>query len=132
MVRKEKISVTLDPTVVGELSDRIGEEYDNRSEAVESLLRDALAVDEERAAYEERIAELEAENERLQRRVETLIEMREEHGELVEYVEREKSLQERREERETERAARRNAPIWKRGYWWIFGKGEQDALASEE
>jgi hypothetical protein len=58
--------------------------------------------------------------------------MHEEHGELVEYVEHEKSLQERREERETERAARRNAPIWKRGYWWVFGRGEQDALASEE
>jgi metal-responsive CopG/Arc/MetJ family transcriptional regulator len=131
MVRKKKISVTLDPAVVGELSDRIGETYDNRSEAVESLLKDALSADERQAEYEERIAELETENERLQRRVETLIAKHEEHGELVEYVEREKSLQERREERETERAARRNAPIWKRGYWWVFGRDEQDALRSE-
>jgi metal-responsive CopG/Arc/MetJ family transcriptional regulator len=49
MVRKKKISVTLDPMVVGDLSDRIGEEYDNRSEAVESLLRDALSADEKQA-----------------------------------------------------------------------------------
>lgn len=131
MVRKEKISVTLDPMVVGELSDRIGETYDNRSEAVEDVLKEGLAAEEQYAAYEERIESLEAENERLQQRVQTLIALREEHGELVEYVEREKSLQERREERESERAARRNAPIWKRGYWWVFGRGEQDALSDE-
>jgi metal-responsive CopG/Arc/MetJ family transcriptional regulator len=125
MVRKEKISITLDPMIVGELSDRIGEEYDNRSEAVEDLLRIAFSVEEERAAYKERIERLEQENERLQRRVEKVIAMNEEHGELVEYVSREKSLQRQRDERQ-------NAPIWKRGYWWVFGRGEQDALASEE
>lgn len=131
MVRKEKISVTLDPTIVGELSDRIGEKYDNRSEAVETLLRDALSANEKQAECEDRIDELEQENERLQRRVEKLIEMNEEHGELVEHVEREKSLQERREKREKEREHRRNAPVWKRGYWWFFGRGEQDALSNE-
>lgn len=40
--------------------------------------------------------------------------------------------QEQREERETDRAARRNAPVWKRGYWWVFGRDEQATLTSEE
>ena len=51
MVRKEKISVTLDPTVVGELSDRVGEEYESRSEAVEDLLTTAFAADEREHEY---------------------------------------------------------------------------------
>lgn len=61
MVRKDKISVTLDPTVVGELSDRVGEEYESRSEAVEDLLTTAFTADERKREYEERIAELERE-----------------------------------------------------------------------
>lgn len=91
--------------------------YESKSAAVRNFIQAG-----------ERVTELEQENERLQRRVEALIAMHEEHGELVEYVEHEKSLQERREERERDRIARRNAPIWKRGYWMIFGRGEQDAL----
>lgn len=89
------------------------------------LLHIAFSVEEERTEYEDRIERLEQENERLQRRVEKVIAMNEEHGELVKYVSREKSLQIQREERQ-------NAPVWKRGYWWVFGRGEQDTLASEE
>lgn len=81
---------------------------------------------EKELAYDE----LEAENDRLQRRVETLIEMREEHGELVEYVEREKSLQERREERE-----RACCPAWRAdletGILVDFWHEEPESPASE-
>jgi hypothetical protein len=37
--------------------------------------------------------------------------------ELVEFVEAEKSLVEKREER-------RSAPAWKRAKWWVFGRDE--------
>lgn len=76
----------------------------------------------------ERVTELEEEIERLRREKRLILENQEEHNELVEYVEAEKSLQERREAREERREQRRNAPIWKRGYWMMFGRGEQDAL----
>lgn len=55
------------------------------------------------------------ENERLRRRVQTLIEQREEHSDLVEYVEAERELQ--RQERE-----RRNANAIERAKWWVFGR----------
>ena len=64
-----------------------------------------------------RVEELEAENDRLRREKRLILEQREEHGELVEYVEHERSLQERREDR-------LDAPVWKRGYWWVFGRSE--------
>jgi metal-responsive CopG/Arc/MetJ family transcriptional regulator len=76
----------------------------NRSEAIRELLERGIAYDD-----------LETENERLQRRVQTLIEQREEHGELVEYVEAERELQ--RQERE-----RRNANAIERAKWWLLGR----------
>jgi predicted transcriptional regulator len=90
---------------------------DEREASVSAVARENV---EKGLAYDD----LEAENERLQRRVETLIAMNEEHGELVEYVSQERSIQK-------QRAERQNAPIWKRGYWWVFGRGEQDALSDE-
>jgi Arc/MetJ-type ribon-helix-helix transcriptional regulator len=95
-------------------------EYESKSAAVRSFIQ-----------IGERMDELEQENDRLRKEKRLIIEEQKEHSELVEYVEREKSLQERREAREERQEARRNAPIWKRGYWMIFGKGDQDALASE-
>jgi TolA-binding protein len=64
---------------------------------------------------EARIEELEQEVERLRREKRLILEQRTEHNELIEYVEHERSLQERREDR-------LDAPVWKRGYWWVFGR----------
>ena len=41
-------------------------------------------------------------------------------GELVEYVERERSMQEQERER-------RNAPAWRRAKWWLLGRSEGEA-----
>lgn len=92
-------------------------EYESKSAAVRNFIQSG-----------ERVAKLEEENARLRREKRLIIENQKEHSELVEYVEQEKSLQERREAREERREQRRNAPIWKRGYWMVFGRGEQDAL----
>ena len=61
------------------------------------------------------IEELEQENERLRRRVEALIEDREQRQELVEFAEEEKELAE--QEREY-----RSRPIWERVILWFFGR----------
>lgn len=44
-------------------------------------------------------------------------------GELVEYVERERDLQRRREERQ-------DAPAWTHAKWWLFGR-DRDREGSE-
>ena len=48
---------------------------------------------------------------------------REEHQELVEYVEQERTLQERRADRERERE---EAGIFTRAQWWLFGRPAED------
>jgi chromosome segregation ATPase len=58
---------------------------------------------------------LQAENDRLHRRIEALIQQREAHQELVEYVSEERQLQ--RQERE-----RRNANVIQRAKLWVFGR----------
>lgn len=43
MADKEKISVTLDPTQVAEISGLVGIEYESRSEAVQALIDQGLS-----------------------------------------------------------------------------------------
>lgn len=76
----------------------------NKSDAIRTLLAKGLEYDD-----------LRIENERLRNEKRAIISQREEHGELVEYVEEERSMQQRREER-------RDAPAWKRAKWWLFGR----------
>jgi Arc/MetJ-type ribon-helix-helix transcriptional regulator len=94
---KEKISVTLRSDQVGELSDLVGGEYENRSEAVRGLLDKGFAYDE-----------IEATADRLERQLAQVIDERDEHQELVAYVEEEQSW--------------REAPLSARVKWWVFGK----------
>jgi Arc/MetJ-type ribon-helix-helix transcriptional regulator len=95
---KEKISVTLRSDQVGELSDLVGGEYENRSEAVRGLLDKGFAYDE-----------IEATADRLERQLAQVIDERDEHQEIVAYVEEEQSW--------------REAPLSTRVKWWVFGKG---------
>lgn len=64
---------------------------------------------------QERIRELETENERLKRKKRQILDQREENSELVEYAQNERELQ--RQERE-----RRDAPAWQRAKWWLLGR----------
>lgn len=119
MVRKDKISVTLNPTIVGELDDRVGEKYDSRSEAVEDLLTTAFSADERESKYEDRISKLEQENERLHRERRQLLEQREENTELVRYAREQRSIEREREERRRERES---ANILRKTWWALAGR----------
>ena len=77
-----------------------------KSEAIRTLLERGLEYDR-----------IQTENERLQQNLQQLIQQREEHTELVKYVEEERSIQQRREER-------RSVPIWRRAKWWVLGQPE--------
>ena len=75
--------------------------------------------DEKGVEYED----LKRENDRLQNRVRKLIDAREEHTELVEYVEEERL--DRQRERE-HREQRRGAPAWRRAKWWLLGTPDDE------
>jgi Arc/MetJ-type ribon-helix-helix transcriptional regulator len=101
-----RLTATVDEeqvALIEELSSDDGQ-YASKSEAVRACIQ----------AYE-RVAELETENDRLRREKRAVIEQRDEHRELVEYVEGERELQQMERER-------RNAPIWRRLKWFIWGK----------
>ena len=111
---------------VDEVSSSAGE---NDAEAIREALRHAREqdgrIDEleaETDRLQDRVDDLETELERVRNEKRLLLEEREEKAELVKYVEQERDLQERREER-------RSAPAWKRAKWWVFGRDldDQDA-----
>lgn len=69
--------------------------------------------------------DLKTENERLQRQLATTNARQDDVDEVVEYVEREKQMQQRREERQS-------APVWTRARRWIFGyETDTDATDAE-
>ena len=76
----------------------------SQSEAVRDLLRRGMEYDR-----------LQRERNSLQNQLNTLAGREREHAELVEYVEQEKSLKERER-------ARRDAPLWRRAQWFVFGR----------
>ena len=70
----------------------------------------------------DRVEELERENERLRRQLRAMNSRERDVDEIVTYVEEERRLQQRREER-------RDAPVWTRAKWWLFGRSTDDADA---
>jgi len=70
----------------------------------------------------DRVEELERENERLRRQLRATNSRERDVDEIVTYVEEERRLQQRREER-------RDAPVWTRAKWWLFGRSTDDADA---
>lgn len=97
----------------------------NRSEAMRLIIDRYNDISE----LDDRIDELERENARLRRELRASNARQDDVGELVDYVQEERSIQRRREEREARRERwerwerkRRSEPIWKRMYWEIFGQ----------
>jgi len=83
------------------------DEHDvSRSDAIRELLQRGVEYDR-----------VQNENERLRRQLQAVNARQEDVGELVEYVERERSIQDQERER-------RNAPAWRRARWWLFGRSE--------
>lgn len=89
MVSREKISVTLDPNQVREISDLVGNEYASRSEAVRNLIDKGLRYDD-----------LETERDRLQRQLTATNVRQDDVTELVEYIEEEREMGRYRERRQ--------------------------------
>ena len=77
----------------------------SRSDAIRALLERGIEYDR-----------VQSENDRLRRQLQATNARQEDVGELVEYVEQEKSLKERERER-------RDAPLWRRARWFVFGRG---------
>lgn len=109
----QQITVKLPDDTAKSLEDIAESQYDrNRSDAIRELLEKGLAADD-------RITDLERENERLRNEKRALIQDREERTELVEYVERERELDQQRQQR-------RQAPAWRRAKWWLLGEPPAD------
>jgi Arc/MetJ-type ribon-helix-helix transcriptional regulator len=91
-----------DLSLLNELSGDSGA-YESRSEAIRAIIDGHSEVNE-----------LQTQVERLQREKRMILEQREENQELVSYVQREKAMQERREERT-------QANVIRRAWWWVAG-----------
>jgi Arc/MetJ-type ribon-helix-helix transcriptional regulator len=89
---------------LAELSDKDGP-YESKANAVRELTRRG-----------ERLPEVERERDQLRDQLAAVNARQDDVGELVEYVEREKALQQRERER-------RDAPAWRRAKWWLLGRG---------
>jgi metal-responsive CopG/Arc/MetJ family transcriptional regulator len=104
-----RFSASIDDDVQEDLEEYAEEHHDgNRSAAVETLVERGLEYDD-----------VVQERDRLDRQLKQLIEQRETSDEIVEYVEVEKTLQERRA----------RAGLVTRARWWLVGMdvdGDQD------
>lgn len=85
----------------------IREIAEERDESIAAVVRSLI----EKGRQHE---QLKAENERLKQEKRKLIQQLDENQEMVEYLGEEQRLLKKREKR-------KNAPIWKRAKWWVFG-----------
>ena len=107
----QQLTIRVADETATEIEERADESDASKSEVARELLR--LGSEHE---------SLQAECDRLRRELQAANSRYDEHTELVEYVEEERRLQQRREER-------RDAPVWTRAKWWLFGRSNDDADA---
>jgi predicted nucleic acid-binding Zn-ribbon protein len=100
----DKRTIRVADDVAAEIDRRAEADGISESAAARALLRRGIEADD-----------LEAERDRLRRQLQTANSRYDEHTELVEYVERERELQQLERERRT-------ASIWERGRWLLFGR----------
>lgn len=100
----ESVSTRLDDETVRDIREAAEERDVSMAEVLRELVEKGREYDG-----------LERENDRLRQRVAALIQQREEHDELVEYVEDERQLARQRAE----------APVWERAKWWVFGQSDE-------
>lgn len=112
---KQKISVSLGEKQVGRIEQVVGSEYRNRSEAVRDLIEKGFQYDDRVEELEREIEDVRRENDRLRKQLAATNRRVDQHQELVEYVQEERSVAQRREQR-------REAPAWRRAKWWLLGE----------
>jgi predicted DNA-binding ribbon-helix-helix protein len=108
----ESVSTRLDDETYRD----VRETAEERDVSIAEILRELV---EKGTEYDDRVSALETENERLHRERRQLLEQREEKQELVEYVEEERGIQRRREQR-------RAAPLWRRAKWYVLGQPDDE------
>ena len=111
----KKVSVSLEDEHIAMLEER--EEHgdaDSRSEALRDVLDEYEAVRNECQELRNECESLRNRQEDLRKQLREANRTNDRVEEIVEYVEEEKSLQERRQERES-------APVWRRAKWWALG-----------
>lgn len=96
----QRVSVKLDEDMVEQLDSLTDNQSVTRSDVIRDTLNDGLNTDDdvEIQRLQERISDLETENERLRREKRLVLEQREEHTELVNTVKEEQSLAKRKAE----------------------------------
>jgi len=112
----ESVSTRLDNETYRYVRETADERDVSQAEVLRELIEKGVGYDD-----------LERENERLQNRIRKLIDTREEHTKLVEYVEDERLDRERERER---REQRRQANALRRAWWWLAGEPAEDRTAS--
>ena len=104
----QQLTIRVADETATEIENRADESDASKSEVARELLR--LGSEHE---------SLQAECDRLRRELQAANSRYDEHTELVEYVEEERRIQQRREERS-------HAPAWRRAKWWLLGTPEDD------
>jgi predicted nucleic acid-binding Zn-ribbon protein len=112
----KKVSVSIREEQYEALTEREESgEASSFSEALRQVLDEYEAVRTECEELRTECETLQNERNDLQRQLREANRRNDEVTELVEFVDEERSLQERREER-------RSAPLWTRARWWVFGE----------
>jgi len=96
-------TIRLPEDLLAELRAEADERGVSQAEYIRSVLRNRTEYDE-----------LRRENERLRDQLAATNARQDDVGELVEYVEEERRIQQRREQR-------RSAPVWRRAWRWVVG-----------
>lgn len=99
----ESVTTRVDRETYEEIEELAADRESSKSAVVRDLLAKGLEYDDLEAERDRLLNELQATNRRV-----------DEHAELVEYVDEQRELERRRE-------ARRDAPVWRRAKWWVFG-----------
>ena len=115
------VTVRFDDDTIQWLDDEVDRrDLDSRAELLRELLDEARNAETLRSENEQ----LRARIEEMRNRLAAANSQHDDVGELVEYVREERSLQERREEREAHRDRIRSASAPKRAWWWLVGPPE--------
>ena len=114
----KNVTVRLTEEYVETLDEEANDSDLSRAEYLRELIergREAEATQQELEATQARVKDL-------RRQLQQANSRERDVDEIVTYVEEERRLQQRREER-------RDAPVWTRAKWWLFGRSTDDADA---
>lgn len=113
---QSKISITLDEDLLDDVEELVGDQYDNRSEAIRELVRKGLDLDDVVDELQDEVEHLEAKRDDLRRQLQEVRAREDDVDELVNYVDEQRSIERRQAE----------AGLVDRARWWLFGMDVDD------